>query len=665
MNAAQLQLLDNDFLPTWKRSGYRPSVIDLIFVKDRFDPNTQSFLLPSTDYILSDHRLLKWSIPWQEQRAFKLRLKRDSEEEATFLRNILESQWYTEKDPESSASNLRDLIHKLWHQHATAVSNRNKTFWWNDEVADAYNTVLETRLSGNQHDTRQASNSFRRKMRDAKRKFYDEALNNMANSHKPWEAVQWTRARRTPPLASIKNRQNSPIQSLEELWDTLHAQYSDATNMCIDDSIVQDLPSKQERPLFAISNTEIQDALSLCSNVSAPGPDRLTWYHLKHLIEDNAFLSRLAALYNDILDLGVWPSAFKESFSVVIPKPNKPHHDTAKMYRPIALLNTLSKLFTKVLAKRLNQECTLSDLLYKGQCGGVEEHSTTDAGLSLLAFIQDAQRKGLCPSFLTFDIAQFFPSINHDLLCQILQRLGFSSKLVKFFSSFFSNRHTTYAWGSFKSPLFPFSLGVPQGDCLSPILAAIYIAVLFILMERRFGTTNKLFLSFVDDGGIAVASQSYTQNCQLLQDILLFATDNTNRLGLRIEDDKTEFIHFRTLLFNKWHYPRPTTITVNNKTIQNKDILRYLGFFFDQSLSFNHHVQFYTNKGYSSLLSFRMLGNSMRGLLPSMKSLLYRAIAFPIMTYGAALWFQPGLRSANKHLGKLQVTQNLALRFIT
>ncbi|KAF8626751.1 hypothetical protein AX17_006475 [Amanita inopinata Kibby_2008] len=35
------------------------------------------------------------------------------------------------------------------------------------------------------------------------------------------------------------------------------------------------------------------------------------------------------------------------------------------------------------------------------------------------------------------------------------------------------------------------------------------------------------------------------------------------------------------------------------------------------------------------------------------------------MTYGAVLWFQLGLRSANKHLGKLQVTQNLALCFIT
>ncbi|KAF8628968.1 hypothetical protein AX17_005880 [Amanita inopinata Kibby_2008] len=366
-------------------------------------------MLPSTDFVLSDHCLLKWSIPWHEQQEFKLHLKRGSDEEMEFLCNILATQWYTEKDPELSASKLCDLVSTQWHQHATAVSNRNKTLWWNDEVADAYNNLLEARLAGNQHDTKHASNSFKQKTRDAKRKFYDEALKNMASSSKPWEAVQWTCARRPPPLASIKNCQNSPVQSLEELWDTLHTQYCETSRMDIDDSIVQDLPSKQEHPLFAISKTEIQDALSLCSNVSAPGPDRLTWYHLKHLANDASFLHSIAALYNDILDMGTWPSAFKESFSVIVPKPNKPHHDTAKMYRPIALLNMLSKLFTKVLAKRINQECALSGLLYKGQCGGVEEHSTVDAGLSLLAFIQDAQQKGLTPSFLTSSNDLGFP----------------------------------------------------------------------------------------------------------------------------------------------------------------------------------------------------------------------------------------------------------------
>ncbi|KAF8632928.1 hypothetical protein AX17_004695 [Amanita inopinata Kibby_2008] len=403
--------------------------------------------------------------------------------------------------------------------------------------------------------------------------FYDDALKNMASANKTWEAVQWTRARKPPP-AMVKNREGNPVASLEELWDVFHHQYNQSTEGAVDDSIVYDIPSRTERDSFPISRTELLDALTSCSNVSAPGPDKLTWYHLKHLMNEDRFCTDIVNLYNDILNLGVWPSPFKESYSVVIPKPNKPHYESAKMYRPITLLNTLGKLFTKTLAKRTNQECITHSLLFKGQCGGVEEHSTLDAGITLLAFIQDAQRKGLFPSFLTFYIAQFFPSINHDLLCQILQHLGFSLKIVNFFRSFFQNRHTMYAWGSFKSPLFSCSHGVPQGDCLSPILTAIFISVLFHIIETRFGTTNKLLISFVDDGGIAVASESIFGNCRALEEIMTFVIDTTHRLGLQIEGDKTELIHFRTLLFNKWHGPVSRSITVNNKEIKNKDVLR-------------------------------------------------------------------------------------------
>jgi hypothetical protein len=48
---------------------------------------------------------------------------------------------------------------------------------------------------------------------------------------------------------------------------------------------------------------------------------------------------------------GFWPDIFKESVSVIIPKPGKPHHNMPKMFRPIVLLNTLGKLFEKMLAQ--------------------------------------------------------------------------------------------------------------------------------------------------------------------------------------------------------------------------------------------------------------------------------------------------------------------------
>ncbi|TFK60579.1 hypothetical protein BDN72DRAFT_739457, partial [Pluteus cervinus] len=50
---------------------------------------------------------------------------------------------------------------------------------------------------------------------------------------------------------------------------------------------------------------------------------------------------------------GHWPRVWKESETVVIPKPGRPDYTKTKAYRPIALLSTTSKLCEKVLASRL------------------------------------------------------------------------------------------------------------------------------------------------------------------------------------------------------------------------------------------------------------------------------------------------------------------------
>ena len=105
---------------------------------------------------------------------------------------------------------------------------------------------------------------------------------------------------------------------------------------------------------------------------------------------------------------------------VVISKPNKQLYDHSKSFCSIVLLNMLGKLIKKVIDKRLQFHVMANDFIHLSQLGGLKFKSTTDAGITLIHIIHSGWVKNISTSTLAFDIAQFFPSLNHHFLTYIL-----------------------------------------------------------------------------------------------------------------------------------------------------------------------------------------------------------------------------------------------------
>src|SRR5437879_3793507 len=82
---------------------------------------------------------------------------------------------------------------------------------------------------------------------------------------------------------------------------------------------------------------------------------------------------------NACMTVGHWPSHFKESNSVILPKPGKASYDTPKSFRPIVLLNTVGKLIEKMLANQMQFEVQKYGIFHPNQFRGVRQHSTEDA----------------------------------------------------------------------------------------------------------------------------------------------------------------------------------------------------------------------------------------------------------------------------------------------
>jgi hypothetical protein len=270
---------------------------------------------------------------------------------------------------------------------------------------------------------------------------------------------------------------------------------------------------------------------------------------------------------------------------------------------------------------------------------------------------------GLKTSVVAFDLAQFFPSINHELILSILKKQGFAPEIVVFFWSCLVGRHTQYAWDDDLSPAFPSSVGLGQGSAMSPVISALTLAPLMKEFERR--VASALLISFVDDGTIMAQSPTLEANLPKLVQAYAVVHELTEAMGLILEHTKSKGFHF-----SRKHGDVNPDIDLGYTPYTGATPLRpgttwrYLGFFFDRSLTFWEHVKRYTNKALTSVWAMLSLGNSVRGLRPKHKRLLYCSCVLPIATYGSRLWMYEGARMAGP-LDSLRVMQRCACLWIT
>jgi hypothetical protein len=263
----------------------------------------------------------------------------------------------------------------------------------------------------------------------------------------------------------------------------------------------------------------VREALVKNSSSSTPGPDYISWYWLKMAtkvepLERNNNRRRVSDpirgirdLFNACLTLGCFPEVFKASVTVVLPKPNKTDYSKAKSYRSIVLLNCLEKLLEKVIAAQMQFDAQAYGLTDELQFGGLMMRSTADTGIHACKHIQKARLCGEDAFAILVDVAQFFPSLDHGSLLEILRHYGFHKSRLSFFKDYLNGWSTTFLFNGNLTPLSEFDSGVVQGSALSPFLANIYIAPAIQATKRwLLWTYPNITLQFYINDGLILTS---------------------------------------------------------------------------------------------------------------------------------------------------------------
>jgi hypothetical protein len=399
------------------------TVIDLIFT-----PPGVAIELPQRRLVElqgpSDHipLLSKICIRPSRLEATRITIQKESDEEDAFLGDLYRLMRGVSALPIRSKDRVKERANALALAFSTAwdsnvvemVIKSHSKGWWSKECLEAIKRYWE---SHNPWHYKQ----FQLVIKDTKQVFFDKQINKVASlSKRPWDLMSWVKQRNLPPMESILFR-DEPCNTLDSLWNALHSTYNAASGHECEMESLDEWPAFPEREWLDFTPNEIQVALAACAKNSAPGLDHIMWSHLKLLLADVETCTKVVDLANACFEQGHWPTIFKESSSVIIPKLGKLSYAAPKAFRPIVLLNTMGKLIKKCVLNRIQFDCVKYGVFQSNQFGGIMQRSTKDAGLYLTHLVKASWARGLKTSMITFDIAQFFPSLNHGMLMAIFR----------------------------------------------------------------------------------------------------------------------------------------------------------------------------------------------------------------------------------------------------
>ncbi|KAG9225338.1 hypothetical protein CCMSSC00406_0006275 [Pleurotus cornucopiae] len=523
--------------------------------------------------------------------------------------------------------------------------------WWNQECSDAADDMR----AAPPEERSTLVNRFHSKIRKAKASWANNII-EQATPDNVWNIANWSAGKRASRIPPIKYNNQTAATSAEQ-GQAFCSVFYPSDPPAVDVSQNSDPDPLPARAFHPFTSEELQNALRNTSNTSAPGPSNINYRLIKWAMP--MISNHLINIYTSALSLGHQPRAWRTAIIAIVPKPRKLDMSNPCAYRPIALLECLSKLLEKMLTTRILFDVGKYNLLPTNQFGGRDKSSTLDAGLTLVHDIQTAWQRGLVASALAFDIKGFFDHVDHGRLVEVLRLAGFSEQVQTWVKSFLSDRTVQIRVNGTTCAPTPSSVGVPQGSPLSPILAALYTGP---ILQTLDGHSGQHLYFYVDDGLIAAFSRSLDQNVTTLQDAFALIKPRLGAIGLATDDDKFDLMHF-----TRARKPDLPPVRIPSQggpgiTVFPKSTMRWLGFFFDRKLTFKEHVKIMCNRALSKLQALRILGNSVRGMNHANRRLVYKTVVLPVLTYGTALWYT-GKRQ-KQLTNQMSCVQNVGLRLI-
>ena len=549
----------------------------------------------------------------------------------------------------TACSKLTEAIQDVIEEEVTTLDLGIKAKrWWTRELkklrqdANRKGRIASKYRNWPEHqshvDRKEANRLFQKTMEYAKRQHWRDWLEK-ADDPDIWTAHRYTAApagdggkSRIPTLKLTRDGQEIIATTNEEKSKMLATSFFPPRPP--DSAPLHFVYPKPVGKLDSIGKDQIRKHLARLKPYKAPGPDGIPNIVLTKCAD--TLTDRLYYIYRAMVENNIYYAPWKLSTTVVLRKPGKPRYDTPKAYRPIALLNTMCKVLTAIIAELMTYYTETHQLLPPHHFGGRPGRTTTDAVHLLVHKVKDAWRKRQVTAVLFLDIEGAFPNAVTGKLLHSMRKRGLPEALIRFAGTMLDNRSTTLRFDDHTSNTIALNNGIGQGDPLSMALYQFYNADILEIPRAPYESAE----AYVDDAILIATAKNFEEAHNILTDMML-------RDGGMIEWSKTHnssIEYSKLALVDFAHHgvkkPRPPLI-LPSVTIEPSPNAKYLGIILDQNLNWAPQLAHVRGKGSKWTSQIRRLARPSWGLTPKGARKLFISVALPHIMYGIDVWCTP------------------------
>ena len=397
-----------------------------------------------------------------------------------------------------------------------------------------------------------------------------------------------------------------------------------------------------------LTRQELDNAIENLAPDKAYGTDEVSNNFIKHL--PHCKVTDLLGIYNRSWKKAIVPADWKLGLIIPIAKPLK-DPNLPESYRPITLLQCLSKLLENLVGNRLNFIAEKHNLLINTQHGFRSKRQTLDPIVELEYEIRKGIAEGDVTVVVFFDLKAAYDSVDHKLLLNALAKLGIGGKLLSWIEEFLKDRYISTIVEDHISKALKITQGVPQGSGISCIL------FILLLSTLPYATLHPVkSKEYADDVAFSFTANTIEEaDCHMQIAIDIFA-DWAKETGLTINTAKT-----KAMAFTNHGHPRPR-LFLNNVEIDAVFDFCYLGITLDAPLlTWGVHIEKLLETCETGINLMKTMAYSKYGAdRQSLLHLYCAAIKSKILYSTPAL-----ITTSETNINSLELIQNKALRIAT